>query len=80
MDNCNVVDLQRAGKGETYRVLRLGHFKCQPILCDEGMLVGDDLDEKVMVSNGDSRQYRLGRAGDTESFVAKERDKEETEE
>ena len=41
---CNVVDLERRGEGETNR-LCLRHLKRQPILCDQGMLLGNDLYE-----------------------------------
>ena len=45
LHECNVIDLKRGGDGETNRRLLLRHLKGQPILCDEGMLIGDDLYE-----------------------------------
>ena len=45
LHECNVVDLERGGEGETNRDLRLRHLKGQPVLCDERMLIGDNLDE-----------------------------------
>ena len=40
---CNMVDLERRGERETNRGLR--HLKRQPILCNQGMLLGNDLYE-----------------------------------
>ena len=45
LHECNVVDLKRGGEGETNRGLRLRHLKGQPVLCDECMLLRDDLYE-----------------------------------
>ena len=45
MHECDAVDLKRGGERETNRNLRLRHLKSQPVLCDKGMLLGDDLYE-----------------------------------
>ena len=45
MHECNAIDLKRGGESETNWNLRLRHFKSQPVLCDECMLLGDDLYE-----------------------------------
>ena len=48
------------GEGETNRGLRLRHLKGQPVFCDEGMFLGDDLYEQIVMLDDDSRQ-RPGR-------------------
>ena len=45
LHECNVVDLEHGGERKTNRDLRLRHLQGQPVLCDEGMLLGYDLYE-----------------------------------
>jgi hypothetical protein len=45
LHECNVVDLERGGERETNRSVLLRHLKGQPVLCDERMMLGDDLYE-----------------------------------
>ena len=54
LHECNVVDLERGGERETNRSVLLRHLKGQPVLCDERMLLGDDLYEQFVVPNDDS--------------------------
>jgi len=73
----NVVDLQCAGKGEANRSLRLWHLKRQPVPCCESMLLRDNLDEQLMMTNGDSRQQLVSCIGNAERPMAEKHDKDE---
>jgi hypothetical protein len=73
-----VVDLKRGGEGKTNREPRLRRLKGQAVLGNEQMLLRDDLDEQIMMFDGDVRCDLGGGAGYTENAVAEEYEKKKT--
>ena len=73
----NAVNLERGGEGETNRSLLLRHLNGQPVLCDERMLLGDELYEQIMVPNDGVRQDWVGCTGNIQHSMDEEHGEKE---